>query len=373
MIDELVIPDADPIPLPAPFWLLKLLLLLTFFLHVVPMNFLLGGGVLTAVADTLGRRKNDANLLSLAERMGKALPFIVAAAITFGVAPLLFIQVLYGQFFYTSSVVIAAPWIAVIPILILAYYGLYYYTFRWKELSGKRLIVIWLSALLFIVISFVYTNNMTLMLEPSRWDWKYFSSEIGMQLNVGGQAVVVRWLHFVVGASAVAGIYVVITGLLAMKREAGFGRFAVKYGGRWFIAATLVQFAVGIFFLLSLPNEVKMLFLGWSRLGTGLLVAAILFAIVGIVLLFLAGRAGKPGFPALSGIVCITLTIVSMIVIRDMVRNAYLSVTGVNVAGYPVDMPVEIFALFALFLVVVIVAIIVMLRKALAPKAPETA
>ena len=124
---------------------------------------------------------------------------------------------------------------------------------------------------------------------------------------------------------------------------------------------------------LTLPNEVKMLFLGWSRLGTGLLVAAILFAIVGIVLLFLAGRARKPGFPALSGIVCITLTIVSMIVIRDMVRNAYLSVTGVNVAGYPVDMPVAIFALFALFLVVVIVAIIVMLRKALAPKAPETA
>ena len=37
------IPQPDPLALPAPAWLLWALLLLTFFLHVIPMNLVLGG------------------------------------------------------------------------------------------------------------------------------------------------------------------------------------------------------------------------------------------------------------------------------------------------------------------------------------------
>ena len=38
------IPAVDPAPLPGPAWLFQALLLLTFFLHLLPMNFLVGGG-----------------------------------------------------------------------------------------------------------------------------------------------------------------------------------------------------------------------------------------------------------------------------------------------------------------------------------------
>ena len=41
-----LIPTMDPIPLPAPYWVFKLLLIVTFALHILAMNFLLGGMVL---------------------------------------------------------------------------------------------------------------------------------------------------------------------------------------------------------------------------------------------------------------------------------------------------------------------------------------
>ncbi|HMO23392.1 MAG TPA: hypothetical protein PKC98_20715 [Candidatus Melainabacteria bacterium] len=49
-----LIPDYQPIPLPAPVWLLQLLLVLGFFLHAVPMNVVLGGGFVSSACLYLG-------------------------------------------------------------------------------------------------------------------------------------------------------------------------------------------------------------------------------------------------------------------------------------------------------------------------------
>ena len=46
MIQSNLIPALDPNPLPAPYWVFKLLLVVTFFLHILAMNFMLGGAVL---------------------------------------------------------------------------------------------------------------------------------------------------------------------------------------------------------------------------------------------------------------------------------------------------------------------------------------
>ena len=62
--------------------------------------------------------------------VAKKLPVFLPATITLGIAPLLFVQVLYGQFFYTSSIVMAWPWFLVLVFLTLAYYGFYYVSYR---------------------------------------------------------------------------------------------------------------------------------------------------------------------------------------------------------------------------------------------------
>ena len=50
MFDPSMVPTPDPNPLPGPFWVFKLLLVVTFALHILAMNFMLGGAVLALLA-----------------------------------------------------------------------------------------------------------------------------------------------------------------------------------------------------------------------------------------------------------------------------------------------------------------------------------
>src|SRR5208283_12688 len=50
MLDPNMVPNIDPNPLPAPYWVFKLLLIVTFFLHILAMNCMLGGAALALLA-----------------------------------------------------------------------------------------------------------------------------------------------------------------------------------------------------------------------------------------------------------------------------------------------------------------------------------
>ena len=83
------IPTVDPNPLPAPYWVLKLLLIVTFYLHILAMNFMMGGAVLALVGRW--RSGNRAFAVRSFFDVGRKLPSLVAATITLGIAPLLFL------------------------------------------------------------------------------------------------------------------------------------------------------------------------------------------------------------------------------------------------------------------------------------------
>ena len=123
-----IVPQLDPMPAPAPIWLLRTLLLLTFFLHLLFMNTLLGGTVVTLICNL--RRKQSAHAAQLASDMAHLLPVIFAFTITLGVAPLLFLQVLYGHLLYASSVIMGVPWLSIVGLVMCAYYAVYYFSFR---------------------------------------------------------------------------------------------------------------------------------------------------------------------------------------------------------------------------------------------------
>ncbi len=148
-------------PLPGPVWLMMTLLLVTFLLHLVAMNLTVGG---TAIAIVCARRrKSDAfagQLLAL--RSPRILPVSFGVHHNARVAALLFVQVLYGNLLYASSILIGAFWIAVIPALIVAYYGLYY-----RKSHPANAWPAGMSLLLLLAIGFVYVNNFTLMLPRS--------------------------------------------------------------------------------------------------------------------------------------------------------------------------------------------------------------
>ncbi len=362
MFENIVIPSPDPLPLPAPIWLLKFLLLFTFTLHVVPMNFVLSGGFIAAIAHTIGKRRQSEHHLSVACGLGRMIPYAVAAAITFGVAPLLFLQVLYGQFFYTSSILMAWPWLSVILLVIIGYYGFYRYFFRLQEQRGPSLWVLWVSSVLFLLIGFLYTNNIVLMLTPEKWQSLYATSPYGAHLDLSEAIIIPRFLHFFVGSFAVSGLLVVLHGVWKRKREPEQGQWTIRYGSKWFIGATLAQFAVGVLFLFSLPEKMQSMFLGGDATATSLLIAGIVFALLAIILLVTTQSSEKLGSRSIAASVSVVLTVSTMVILRDIVRTKYLE-PYFDVNTLKVDSQWGVLILFGVLLVLAVGLVAFMIAK----------
>jgi len=350
----------DPNPLPAPYWVFKLLLLVTFFLHILAMNFMLGGAVLALAARWRSGNRENGNRMFF--DIAKKLPSLLPATITLGIAPLLFVQVLYGQFFYTSSIIMAWPWLLVLVFLTIAYYGFYYASFQGGQHSGKAGGVMLLSVVLIFIIGFVYSNNLTLSQTPSRWGGKYFANPAGWNLNLSELTLIPRFLHFFTAAVAVGGLLLVLIALAKWKRDGEYARCVFQFGGKAFMYATMAQFLVGIWFLARLPRDMRMLFLGDNTLATILLVVGVAGGIGAIFLMAEALRKENVRLAAyfVSGIMGVV--ILSMSVMRDVLRDAYLK-PYFHPEQFVVKTQWSVFPLFLILFVAGVVLWFAMLKR----------
>jgi hypothetical protein len=327
MMQPNLIPSMDPNPLPAPYWVFKLLLIVTFVLHILAMNFMLGGGVLALVAKWRSKNGKNGNG-EYGNRMffdiAKKLPVLLPATITLGIAPLLFVQVLYGQYFYTSSILMAWPWFLVLVFLTVAYYGFYYVAFKGGKRPGRAGGVLLGSVILVFLIGFLFCNNLTLSQTPARWGGKYFASPGGWRLNLSEPTLIPRYLHFMVAAVAVGGLLLVFMALANWKRDNAYARQLLQFGGKTFMYATMAQIVVGVVFLVSLPRDLRMLFMGDSPLATTLLMVGVLGAIGSIFMMSDALRKEDIRVAAYYVPGIIAVVIVCMAVMRDLLRDAYL-------------------------------------------------
>lgn len=335
-----VVPPPDPAGLPAPAWLLQILLVFTFILHVLAMNLLLGGSVILALSTWRAQRSEFC--AKLAQRLSKALPVAMSLTITLGVAPLLFVQVLYGQAFYTASVLMAWFWLSVILLVLLAYYGLYLVQFRPDWLGRWMTPIAWVSAIFILLVGLLFTHNATLSISPTKWAEMYAASASGLHLNWSEPTLIPRYLHFVVAAFAVTGLGIMLLAAGYRKSDAEWSAEAARYGMRWFISATLVQFAVGLWFLVKLPQGVMMNFLGMDTVATIVLWAGVVLA----VLALLAVQRS-----ALLATVLVALTITLMAVTRHRIRQMLLG-EHLNVNTLPVNPQWAMFVIFAVLLVI---------------------
>ncbi|MFY9855373.1 MAG: hypothetical protein WAK26_15995 [Terracidiphilus sp.] len=322
MIEPNLIPSMDPNPLPAPYWVFKLLLIVTFVLHILAMNFMLGGGVVALLAKWRGKNSDAGNRMFF--DVAKKMPVFLPAAITLGIAPLLFVQVLYGQFFYTSSILMAWPWLLVLVVLTIAYYGFYYVSFHIGRNPGRAGGVMGLSIVLVFLIGFMFTNNITLSQAPGRWGAKYFASAGGWHLNLSEPTLIPRYLHFFTAALAVGGLLLVFLALANWKRNREYAGQLLEFGGKTFMFATMTQFVVGIAFLISLPREMRMLLMGDNPLATTLFLIGIAGGIGAIVLMSDALRRQNIRVAAFYVPAIIGVVIACMSIMRDIVRDAYL-------------------------------------------------
>ena len=333
-----ILADAS-IPLPAPdrfgipgHWALFLLLYhVTIVLHFLFMNFAVGGAVVCLVNDvrSLGP-KNREYLADLSRRISKVIPIAISFLITFGVAPLLFVQVLYGQFFYTANVLVGLPWMGVIAILIVVFYLAHIVGFRRGRQDVRWIAVrIVISAAMvagFAAVALLLTSNHVWSIVPRQWlaryhamDYKPWPAEPHFWF---------RYAHNLIGATAVGCLL-----CAAVARTLAYRRLVdaawVSRTIRGFLLAafvlTLAQAGDGVMVLLWLPAKVREVMLlspnwvhvwGWR--------VSILGAILACVFMVRGIRRPGDARPPWVALLLIVVTVTGMEMARQAIRVAYL-------------------------------------------------
>ena len=342
-------PEPDPLPLSAPVVLFQILLVGTFTLHILAMNVLLGGSVLTAVNAVLDRLRPDARRALLLQRAGRPLTVSAAVTVSLGVAPLLFLQLLYGPFFFTSSILMAWPWLSVVVLVMAAYGGLYLIDISARALGPWAIAVRIGSAFLFAGVAFLYVNNVTLMLAPDEWREIYDKFRRGLYLPLGEAALFPRYLHFLLASLAVGGMALLAYGLWVRRREPDLGNWCVRLGARWFLIPTILQMAIGPAFLLTQPAFARDEFLAADLLETGVLWAGVATALVAGALVMWTMRSRAPATPGIAAVGFVLVSVALMAVARDMLRTIRTS-PHLDVGTLPSDTQVATVLIFFLVL-----------------------
>ena len=312
-----LIPSLDPAPLPGPPWLFHVLWVITFLIHLVFVNMVMGGSLLAAL---VGRGRPGAR--EIQTFFVEANSWAISFAITFGIAPLLFMQVLFGRFFYTATILVAWWWLGMLGVLTLGYYLNYIVKARLKGGKSVRVLLI-VEAVCFLKIAGIQVAINVLHLQPGRWE------------SVASQAWAAlldptfapRYLHFVLAAVAMAGAVLAFVATrratTADDRETCLGM--ARFGLRAAFVATALELADGFWLLLALPREVLREFM---RGGAATMIPLTASILLGVLLLVVLSRITDPLAQAkdvrrvselLIGVV------VFMVLTRHQLRDIYLA------------------------------------------------
>jgi len=159
----------DPLGVPAPPIIFLLLSVLTWSLHIAAVHVLLGASGLTL----FGSLKKNPHWRRLADAMIGTAKIALSVAIVLGVAPLLFVQVIYDPFWYTSNVLSAWWVIGFIVFLIigsLALFIFYALNSGMKTKPKTRCPGAMLAAIaFFLAVGFIMHVLSVQMLSPEKW------------------------------------------------------------------------------------------------------------------------------------------------------------------------------------------------------------
>ncbi|MDX1935348.1 MAG: hypothetical protein SFU56_22340 [Capsulimonadales bacterium] len=347
----MLFPGVDPIPLPAPVWLMKALSLLTLTLHFIALQLFLGGLLAACALNFLGGRQNGparAAFLSASLALSRRLPVVMTYVINFGIPPLLFAQVLYGRALYTSSVLIGVLWIAVIPILTFAYFFLYRMTDRIEK--GRAGWTWGLAALLLtLTIGQIYAFNMTLMLRPDVWQEMYSRTALGLQTPPRDPTMAPRFLFVLAGGLTLGGLGLVLVSL-AKSLSADVRSLLSRVGSVLSVVGAGAQIALAFVVQASQPEGIIA-----SVNASPLFLISGIACLVGLALVLatsLLGLTGKGGLLApIGGALGAVVAVAGQVIYRDGIRDVTLLSKGFDVWQREVVSNWSVIALFLLLLV----------------------
>lgn len=315
-----LIPALDPMPVPGPLWLFHVLWVVTFFIHILLVNGVLGGSLIAAWAGTAkpGRRRTVEVVLA-------ANTWAIPLSVTFGIAPLLFVQVVLGRFFYTAALLVEWWWLGLLGFLMVGYYLNYLAKWRLGKGGGVRHWLV-LQAACFLLVAVIQVVVNLLHMQPARWD----TVAASMAAALKDPTLIPRFLHFLLAAVAMVGAVVAWVAVRrAAKGVAGGERGELdamaRFGVKFALYATLLQLIDGFWLLFALPEEVLK---GFMRSGPAAMIPLTLGILAGVVLLVVLAQVHDPlaqGSKVRRALELVVGATAVMVVTRHQVREVYLA------------------------------------------------
>lgn len=275
ILAQIPVPKDIPLPLPLPEDILVFILILSFLLHILFINLMVGGGILTFWYEVRGIKNKDYD--KLAREIANTITVNKSMAVVLGVAPLLSINVLYTLYFYSSNALTGNLWISVIPWVTVAFLSVYLHKYTWERLADNKalhLSILGLGVISFLVIPFIFLTNINLMLFPEKW-----SAIRGFTDALVLPNVFPRYFHFITACLAITGLFLTFWfGRKNFRTEGKFEKLSKKEIKKQMLNLTLiatsVQFIFGPLLFLTLPTKGVTWGLFWVIMG-GVTVAII--------------------------------------------------------------------------------------------------
>jgi hypothetical protein len=268
-MDPSTLIDPAPTPVPAPLWFVEFFKVLGFALHAVPMN-LWYAGVVVAMILYLARSEHGRRFSG---RLMAQMPVILAYGINLGVVPLLFVQVAYAKVFYPATILMAWFWLAIVALLIPAYYGVYFYSSALRKggppMTRLRRAAGWSAALMLIAVGFLFANGWSLMTNIAAWPdiWRANGSAgavYGTGLNVDDHTFLPRWLMmFGLALTTTAAWVAVDAAWFARRERPEYRRWAQRFAWKLYTAGVIWFALCGSWYVAHWPADLRTAMLQW--------------------------------------------------------------------------------------------------------------
>jgi hypothetical protein len=319
-----------PFGLESPLAFYLTLYVLTFVLNVIFMTYVLAGSLYVAWATVFpGQQRVPRCQQPLAGMLREWIPFVLSGAITAGVAPLLFVQIIYREQFYTANLLLGWRWLAVIPVLIVAFYLLYVLksrmVARWSFAARCSLATAVASCFLFV--AFCWTTNHLLGVNSANWPDVYRTGSVVSSVP----SLLLRLLALVAGAfstmTALAGwqLWYEFRSSDVARHDVEIRRMAKLSVGSLTIAAVF-----GVMYTMQLDGPIQGHLIG--RPGVAWLSAVAVGVVAQIAAWILTLRKGTMAATALAVITFgNVVTLVGTAALREIVRLSQVDLSQITV------------------------------------------
>jgi len=318
--------DATKLPdLPAPFWFIEVFKVLGFILHMIPMHLWYVGTTVALVLAWRGQAPGS----RLSARLMSQMPVLLALGINFGIVPLLFLQVGYCRAFYPATILMAWFWLAIILMLIPAYYGVYVYTAGlrlpqgpaiWHRASG------WVAAGLFVVIGFLFANGLSLTARPGAWPALWSQHQVagaatGTALNLSDPTLWPRWLMMLGLALETTAAWCVADAFWLARQEAEeYRQYAGRLAMRLALGGAVATTVFGLWYIAFWSAEVRAAMFAFPMLLLTIATGGVCWVPVGLLAIGQMGSLDRTKAAAVAGaqLGVLTLNAVSRQVVQNM-------------------------------------------------------